>query len=631
MSGMRFLYGYYFWYLIPVFLLPILWWGLQLQSQKKLSGIFTEGSWLKLTPGFRPKRRYLKFLFLWLALISFIFALARPQMGQREEILPQQGSDLVVLLDVSRSMATEDVVPSRIKKAKHLIKTLLEQASGDRVGLVIFAGHSFAAVPLTTDFDYISQNLETINEDSVPTQGTNLAGALRTALDLLERGGVNSQAGEEAKADEDTSGQGMLLISDGEDQVGKESEVIGPLKTAHIPVYAIGVGSFKGAPIPLRDANGNLQGYKKDKSGNTVLSKLETKSLENISNSTGGKFFVASSDEREVPQIVNIFHDATEKDEDGTKPGRGRRVIIYGEYFQVPLALGVLGLILSVGLPEVVAIVLACLLTSQAQAGYRDFRETRKGMEAYTSSELPTAVEHFTRAQALDPDSPLHHFNLGTSLLKSGAAETAVTELKNAQKKSLDQKAPVLDASSTFNLAKSLEKQGQHDEALSELQNGLQRIIENLRDPAVSGTDKKSLEELLMKFRASLQQTRQNQKQKQKEDKEKQEKKDQEQKEDQQQKQDQKQDQKDGKDQNKDGKGKDKDKSSPPVTKKQREFKSETLSPQDAQRLMQQLKEQDNQTLNRFRRDKAKQKQNEASRRNPDRRENREEENEKDW
>ncbi|MBI3542253.1 MAG: VWA domain-containing protein [Deltaproteobacteria bacterium] len=278
---MRFFMPKFLWTLLPLWaLLPVVWYVIEKKASNQLAR-FAASPLLKLIlrggdPADIAARRRTRFVFGLLAMLFAIIALARPQLGVREEAMPTEGLDMVVLLDVSNSMLTEDVVPSRLKKAKHVVRNFIDRLNGDRVGIVAFAGSAYPAVPLTTDYDFVKQTLDVLDESSVANQGTDLRKGLEVARDLLIRGGMNDDedpAHQQSKGDE--SSRIIVIVSDGESHEGEEAKIAGSLREQGIRVFSIGVGSLKGGPIPLRDQSGYMRGYKKDSSGGMVLTKLE--------------------------------------------------------------------------------------------------------------------------------------------------------------------------------------------------------------------------------------------------------------------------------------------------------------------------------------------------------------------
>ena len=208
------------------------------------------------------------------------------------------------------------------------IGSMLDAVAGDRVALVTFAGSADIACPLTVDHGAVRLFLEAVEVASVPVPGTALADALRRARQAL-------RLDEEGA---DSRGRAIVLFTDGEDHEGEFEDVVSELASAGVSVYAIGCGSNRGAPIPMRDAQGELTGYKKDRNGDVVTSRLNEAALEYIALETGGRYYRATAGELELEEVAQVL-GALSRGELGAEL-RTR----YEERFQWPLALGLLAL-----------------------------------------------------------------------------------------------------------------------------------------------------------------------------------------------------------------------------------------------------------------------------------------------
>ncbi len=228
---------------------------------------------------------------LWLTgLLLLAVALSRPQCGTRTELSKRYGVDLVVLLDVSRSMLARDVQPDRLTRATLEVGSLLDQLAGDRVGVVVFAAEAFVQCPLTTDYQAAHLFLRSVGPGSVPQQGSDLGHALRAARQVLEQG-ENSQG----------RGKVVLLVSDGEDLEGDAGEAARALAEAGIRLHALAVGTAAGEPIPLLDARGQVTGYKKDAAGRAVVTRLDLATLREVTSRGGGEVFELNSPDHGLP------------------------------------------------------------------------------------------------------------------------------------------------------------------------------------------------------------------------------------------------------------------------------------------------------------------------------------------
>jgi len=228
---------------------------------------------------------------LWLGgLLLLAVALSRPQCGTRTELSKRYGVDLVVLLDVSRSMQARDVLPDRLTRATLEMGSLLDQLAGDRVGVVVFAAEAFVQCPLTTDYQAARLFLRSVGPGSVPQQGSDLGHALRAARQLLEQG-ENSQG----------RGKVVLVVSDGEDLEGDAGAAARSLGEAGIRIHALAVGTTAGEPIPLLDGRGQVAGYKKDRAGQPVVTRLDLATLREITRRGGGEVFELNSTDHGLP------------------------------------------------------------------------------------------------------------------------------------------------------------------------------------------------------------------------------------------------------------------------------------------------------------------------------------------
>ena len=236
----------------------------------------------KLTPILAPERsptRHRVRLALWLAAVAFIItALARPEWGFRWEDTKRRGLDILVVLDTSRSMGAQDIKPNRLQRAKWGVRDLVGKLHGDRVGLIVFAGASYAACPLTIDYPAFSAMLDDVYVGFVPRGGTAIAQALATAIRSFERGGEADRA--------------IVLITDGEDHEGNPVSLIPELKAKNIRVYAVGVGTTEGELIP--DESAGHAGFFKDREGNVVKSALREDALRRLAVETGGAYVRAT-------------------------------------------------------------------------------------------------------------------------------------------------------------------------------------------------------------------------------------------------------------------------------------------------------------------------------------------------
>jgi Ca-activated chloride channel family protein len=215
-------------------------------------------------------------LLLWLGLAFGIVALARPQWGRIEEPVFDQSREIVIALDLSRSMLAPDVRPTRLERARLLIQGLLDGLRGERVGLVVFAGTAFLQVPLSADYEVLNEFLPSLNPAFMPVGGTDYAAMLRATLEAFGSG---------TSAD-----RYLIVLSDGESLTEDWRDYLDELRQKNIRVLGLGVGTAEGAFLPEETG-----GYVKDDRGAVVLSKLNSATLQELARATNGVYTDASS------------------------------------------------------------------------------------------------------------------------------------------------------------------------------------------------------------------------------------------------------------------------------------------------------------------------------------------------
>lgn len=230
-------------------------------------------------------RKVLRAAYVVTAVALLVLALARPQAGGRAKLERQPGLDLVVALDFSKSMLAKDIYPSRIERAKRELERLMDRLSGDRVGLVAFAGETMTYPP-TTDYAAVKLFWRDLGPADMPVGGTAIGRALTASIELLAR--VRTRGGEGRS-------QVILLLTDGEDT---ESEPLAAAEEAAkqgILIFTVGIGSRSGELIPHVGEDGEVTGYLKDREGKYVTSRLAEDLLSQIAAKTGGEYLRADT------------------------------------------------------------------------------------------------------------------------------------------------------------------------------------------------------------------------------------------------------------------------------------------------------------------------------------------------
>ncbi len=261
-------------YLYLIILIPLLI-GLMIWAEKKrkaLSSQFVDASlYPRLVSPRAVEQRHKKTRLLIWGLVFLMIALAQPRWGFQWEDLKQRGVDIIIALDVSNSMRATDIKPSRLERAKYKVADLLRMLKGDRVGLVAFAGTSFLHCPLTLDYQAAEMFLGALDTDLIPLQGTALGHAIETSIKAFSTTERKSKA--------------IILITDGEDHEGTVLKALQRAQKEGVKIFVIGIGQDEGVPVP--DPSG---GFKRNRSGEIVLSKINEPLLEKIAVETGGTY-----------------------------------------------------------------------------------------------------------------------------------------------------------------------------------------------------------------------------------------------------------------------------------------------------------------------------------------------------
>ncbi len=279
----------YLLYLVPL-IIALIWYSVR--NQKKLLEKFANKKLHNIL--FPLKSRFKIFIksgLIITSIILLIISLANPQIGSKIEEVKQVGIDVYILLDVSLSMQAQDIKPSRLEKAKHEIAKLINKLHGDRIGLIVFSGKAFIQFPLTTDYSAANLFLSAVSVKSVPQPGTAIGPAIKLALNSF-------------KKDEETQ-KAIVIITDGENHEGELNSVVEEANNLGVKIYAIGLGSPQGVPIPVYNKAGKQIGYKKDRNGNTVLTKLDEATLQEITSKGNGQYYKGSNTENELEMVYN--------------------------------------------------------------------------------------------------------------------------------------------------------------------------------------------------------------------------------------------------------------------------------------------------------------------------------------
>jgi len=276
------------------------------------------------------KRKWIRAT-LWITSYCFLLiALANPRVGLRKEKVSNESAEVIICFDVSNSMLAEDVKPNRLTQAKFTAAQLIEDLASNKTGLIVFAGNSYVQMPLTRDARAAMMYLDGINTGSVPTQGTAIGNAIETALRAFEEGG-------DEKAEK---GRAIIIITDGESHDANALEMAQQAAAQNIKIIILGVGTPEGGPIPIRRGN-MVDGFKKDRSGNVVLTRLNEPLMEDLASESNGAYFNVASGKKAIDDVYDII-DGLDKTKDGTYT-----YAVYANHFQLFIGLALLLLLIE--------------------------------------------------------------------------------------------------------------------------------------------------------------------------------------------------------------------------------------------------------------------------------------------
>ncbi len=365
-----------------------------------------------------PRRRQQVQVALWSGAIGLlVLALARPQLGEQPASLAQKGRDVLVLLDLSRSMNAGDVGVTRLEASKQLVKELSAGSAGSRLGLVVFGGSAFLQLPLTSDHAAFGRFLDAATTDDLANPGTDLSRALSAAATTFEHEGQRGF-------------QTAVLVSDGESVEGDAGPAIKRLRDAGVPVFAVGVGTKAGAPIPA-DTTAAPERWHRDHIGRVVQSRLEDGDLRRVARETSGGYLewgpgIGTKLATELAKL--------EKRLLASRPSPER-----ADRFQWPLGIALLMLALEPVIGRrsrkkswvtgrFPLAIMAGMLVAGCSSGLGD---ARRGERLYRAGNFPQAYQAFQHAFDASGD-PALRYDLGVVFYRMKRYENAVKSFREA-------------------------------------------------------------------------------------------------------------------------------------------------------------------------------------------------------
>lgn len=308
--------------LLPLLILLMI--GASYARKKALQRLGNPELVQRLMPERSPVRLRNKNILFLIGLFFIIIALANPQWGTKTQAVRRQSIDIIFALDVSQSMLCQDIAPNRLTQAQRLCQELIQKLSGNRLGVILFAGEAYMQVPLTTDYEAVSLLLQSSNPDMISSQGTSIGEALEIAQQSTAKSNGNRV---------------VLVITDGEDHEARAESQARQAARSGMKIFTIGVGSEEGGFVPFVDENG-MADYKRDISGKPVTSKLNAGVLRKLASLGGGSFFRLGA---QSDALVDALMDKLQKVE--KREYEQRVVSEYRSHFQLFLLLGLVFLL----------------------------------------------------------------------------------------------------------------------------------------------------------------------------------------------------------------------------------------------------------------------------------------------
>jgi Ca-activated chloride channel family protein len=409
------------------------------RNQKKRLRKFGDPRLLKeLMPDVSRWRPGIKFWLLEAGLALLVMMLARPQLGTKISHEKRTGIETIICLDISNSMRAEDVTPSRLDRAKMMVENLVDHFTDDKIGLIVFAGDAFVQLPITSDYVSAKMFLSNIDPSMMATQGTDIARAVEMATHSFTQ--------------EEGIGKAIIVITDGEDHEGGAIEAAEAAKKAGMRVYMLGIGSTKGAPIPIPGTGE----YMVDNTGQTVMSSLNEEMCREISSAGGGAYIHVENNSNAQDLLDQELDKLSKKETQST---------IYSDYDEQFQAFGILALLLliievcllesknplmkrvslfkrtgervetaSARLILLMAISLFSVLSPLSSMAQTDRQYVRQGNKLFRSGDFPNAEVSYRKALEKNDRNAQAIYNLGNSLLAQNKDSAAVVEFEKATK-----------------------------------------------------------------------------------------------------------------------------------------------------------------------------------------------------
>lgn len=327
----RFEHTHFLWLLGLVPILGLVFILISVSKKRRLEKLGQYSMVLQMMPDVSQGRQVVKFFLYSIGLAFVLAGMANLQTGSKMQEVKRTGADIMLCLDVSNSMLAEDLKPNRLERAKQAIEKMIDRLDGDRIGMIVFAGEAYVQLPITTDYNAAKLFLNSIAPNMIPTQGTAIGAAIEKSMESFGKDEGKNKA--------------IIIITDGENHEDDAIKLAEDANKNDISIHTIGIGSDAGVPIPVY-MNGVPAGYKKDKEGNTVITKLNEKLLQDIAGAANGVFVKATNADVGLNAVLDKIGELDKKEIES------KRYTDYEDQFQWFMAAALLFLVVEFFISE---------------------------------------------------------------------------------------------------------------------------------------------------------------------------------------------------------------------------------------------------------------------------------------
>ncbi len=445
----------WFLFLLPI-IVAIYFYALH-KKKKAFDNIGDEALVKELTAHYATSSFHKKFLLVFFAMALLLVSLANLRTKVGAEKISKNGIDVMIAIDVSKSMLAKDIQPNRLERAKQLLNKLIDKLSNDRIGIVVFAGKAYLQMPLTADHSATKMYLNAATPETVPTQGTVIGDALKMCFASFNAKEKKYKA--------------VVLISDGEDHDENALDIAEQMAKEGVVINTVGIGSPQGSTIIDETTNEE----KKDNQGNTVITKLNEQELVDIAAKGNGKYQLYTNSDAVV---AALYKELSTLD---------RRIVTddsmanYKSWFQYLLGISLLFLMVELFISEVkrngikkikVAVTLLFLCFSFSALAQKENEVIKKGNDAYKKADYQTAAKNYEAATKKNEKNVTAQYNLGNALYKSDKKEAAVQAYEKAE---IIATKPVEKSNASYNKAVVFQNNKKLEECINAYKNALKQ------------------------------------------------------------------------------------------------------------------------------------------------------------